>query len=102
MVQEIFIAENQVSVNLSGSIYVEEAALLRENLIRYIEKGHKVIIVDLKDVDYIDGSGLGAFVAINKRVLQHGGRLNIKGLHGLVKDLFVLTRVGKVFEIQSD
>jgi len=30
MVQEINVAENHVRVNLSGSMYVAEAALLRE------------------------------------------------------------------------
>ena len=100
MTQEITVAENQVLVKLSGSIYVEEAAQVRESLIGYIENGHKTFIVDLGEVDYIDSSGLGTLVAIHKRALQHGGSVIIKGLHGLVKDLFVLTRLDKVFELQ--
>lgn len=100
MLQEITVTENQVFVSLSGSIYVEEAARLRESLIGYIEKGHKSCVIDLGVVDYIDSSGLGTLVAIQKRALQHGGSVVIKGLQGLVKDLFVLTRLDKVFEIQ--
>jgi anti-sigma B factor antagonist len=100
MIQEITVAENHVLVSLSGSIYVEEAAQLRESLIGYIEKGHKTFIIDLGDVDYIDSSGLGTLVAIQKRALQNGGSVVIKGLKGLVKDLFELTRLTKVFEIQ--
>ena len=100
MIQEISIEENQVRVKLSGSIYVEEAAQLRESLLGYIEKGEKTFIVDLGGVDYIDSSGLGTLVAIQKRALQSGGSVVIKGLKGLVKDLFVLTRLDKVFEIQ--
>ena len=63
-------------------------------------KGHKTFIIDLGGVDYIDSSGLGTLVAIHKRALQNGGSVVIKGLHGLVKDLFELTRLDKVFEIQ--
>ena len=100
MIQEITVIDNQVQVNLSGSIYVEEAAQLRESLIGYIEKGHKSFIIDLGNVDYIDSSGLGTLVAIQKRALQNGGSVIIKNLKGLVKDLFELTRLTKVFEIQ--
>ena len=63
-------------------------------------KGHNMFIVDLGAVDYIDSSGLGTLVAIHKRALQNGGCVVIKGLHGLVKDLFEMTRLNKVFEIQ--
>ena len=97
---KITVEENQVLVKLSGSLYVEEAAQLRESLIGFIEKGHKNFVVDLGDVDYIDSSGLGTLVAIQKRALEHGGGVVIRGLQGLVKDLFELTRLTKVFEIQ--
>ena len=100
MIQEITVTEGHVVVSLSGSIYVEEAAQIRESLIGYIEKGHKTFVIDLGNVDYIDSSGLGTLVAIQKRALQNGGSVIIKNLKGLVKDLFELTRLTKVFEIQ--
>ena len=101
MIQEITVTDTNVLVSLSGSIYVEEAAQIRESLIGYIEKGHKTFLIDLGEVDYIDSSGLGTLVAIQKRALQNGGSVVIKGLKGLVKDLFELTRLTKVFEIQQ-
>ena len=100
MVQEINVAENHVQVNLSGSMYVEEAALLREKLIDHIDKGHKNFIIYLGDVDYIDSSGLGTLLHIRKRTLQNGGSVIIKGLQGLVKDLFEMTRVSSLFKIE--
>lgn len=100
MIQEISVTDEHVLVTLSGSIYVEEAAQLRESLIGYIDNGHKIFVVDLENVDYIDSSGLGTLVAIQKRALQNGGSVIIKSLRGLVKDLFELTRLTKVFEIR--
>lgn len=99
MIQEIKVTDQQVVVNLSGSIYVEEAAQIRERLIGYIDSGHNTFLIDLGNVDYIDSSGLGTLVAIQKRALQNGGSVIIKGIRGLVKDLFELTRLTKVFEI---
>ena len=59
MIQEITVVENQILVKLSGSIYVEEAAQLRESLIGYIGQGHKTFIINLGDVDYIDSQDWG-------------------------------------------
>ena len=100
MINQIQLVDNQVQATLQGAIYVEEAAALRETLLGYIEKGHNTFLIDLEGVDYIDSSGLGTLVAIQKRALQNGGSVVIKGLRGLVKDLFELTRLDKVFEIQ--
>lgn len=96
-----FSVENkQVAVTLTGSIYVEEATSLREQLLGYIEQGHSNFCINVAGVDYIDSSGLGVLVAIHKRALQHNGKVIIKGLTGVVKELFELTRLNKVFELQ--
>ncbi|MCX7781072.1 MAG: STAS domain-containing protein [Negativicutes bacterium] len=101
MKQEFNVINGQVNVGLAGSLYVEEAAILRERLLEYIHSGHRDFVVDMKGVDYIDSSGLGVLVAIQKRALQNGGRVIIKGLQGTVKELFEMTRLTKVFDIQA-
>ena len=100
MIRKITVAENKVLVNLSGSIYEEEAARLSESLMDLMAKGHNTLIIDLKNVDYIDSAGLGTLGAIHKRARENGGSVIIKGLHGFVKDLFELVQLDKVFEIQ--
>lgn len=100
MRQKTTVFDNQVLVTLSGSIYVEDAARLRESLVDYVGKGHKNFVIAFEGVDYIDSSGLGALVAIQKQALQKGGGVIITGIRGMVKDLFELTRLTKVFEIK--
>ncbi len=100
MIQEITITHDHVLVTLSGSIYIAEAGQLRENLFNHILEGHSTIVINFSDVDYIDSSGLGAIVAIHKRAMQGGGSVIVKGLQGLVKELFELTRLNFVLEIQ--
>ena len=100
MINQIRLVDNQVQAALQGAIYVEEAAALRETLLGYIEKGHNTFLIDLEGVDYIESSGFGTLVAIQKQALQHGGSVTLKGLHGLVKDLCELTRLDKVFDVQ--
>lgn len=100
MKQDFTVVNEEVIVNLTGSLYVEEAAALREKLLEYIQAGRRNFAIDLRSVDYIDSSGLGVLVAIQKRALQSGGKVVIKGLQGTVKELFEMTRLTKVFEIQ--
>ena len=90
----------QVIVSLSGSMYVEEAAILREKLLAFMESGHKEFIIKLNKVDYIDSSGLGVLVAIQKRALQMKGSVTLVGASGVVKELFELTRLNKVFAME--
>jgi anti-sigma B factor antagonist len=100
MIKEIAAVEEHLLLNLSGSIYVLEAAQLRESLTDYIQKGHNAFILDFTEVDYIDSAGLGTLLYIRNRALANGGSIIIKGLQGIVKDLFELTQLNRVFEIQ--
>jgi len=97
---ETTVTDEQVVVGLSGDMYVEEAAILREKMISLMETGHKHFVIKLHAVNYIDSSGLGVLVAIQKRALQMRGGVTIVGAHGLVKELFELTRLNKVFNMQ--
>lgn len=89
-----------VVVELEGKIYVDDASDLREKLLEQIKLGHKEFLVLMERVIYIDSSGLGVLVAIQKRALEQGGRgVMIRGLNGAVREIFELTRLNRVFEI---
>ena len=99
-IHELTINRNQVQVNLSGSIYVENVAEILDSFNGLIDKGYTTLIVDLSSVDYIDSAGLGALIAIHKRARVRSGGLMIKGQKGLIKELLELTRVDKVLAVQ--
>lgn len=94
------VVNNRVIVDLAGGMYVEGAEILREKLIKHMEQGHKHFVIKMASVDYIDSSGLGVLVSIHKRTSQTGGSLVISGVTGLVKELFTLTRLDKVFTME--
>lgn len=100
---EISISTNteEVIVTLVGSIYVEDAAVLREKLIAFVESEYKQFFIKLHGVDYIDSSGLGVLVAIQKKALQKNGSVTLVGAKGVVKELLELTRLNQVFRMQS-
>ncbi|NMA68314.1 MAG: STAS domain-containing protein [Desulfitobacterium sp.] len=99
MAIEINVQQNEVHVLLEGKIYVEDAAVLREKLLELLEQGQSRFVFHLHNLSYIDSSGLGVLVAIHKKALERNGKIVVKGLQGAVKELFLLTRLNKVFEI---
>lgn len=56
------------------------------------------VILDLRDVAFIDSSGLGAIVATMKH-LAKGQKLDLAGLSPAVDKVFRLTRMDSVFAI---
>lgn len=96
---EIKVQQHEVQVLLEGKIYVEDAAVLREKLFEQIEQGQSHFTFNLYNLSYIDSSGLGVLVAIHKKAMERNGGIVVKGLQGAVKELFLLTRLNKVFKI---
>lgn len=99
MQQNMVVDGKRVKLQLKGKMYVEEATMLREELQKSITKGCNEVVIDLHELEFIDSSGIGVLVAIHTRLSELGGRVILKGLSGLVLDVFNRTRLIKVFEI---
>jgi anti-sigma B factor antagonist len=97
---EMKIVNEQTHIFLAGSIYVEDAKQLREKLTALIEKGQTALNIDMAKVDYIDSTGLGMLISLKKLAVKNGGNVSVSGIQGLVRDVFELTRMSKVFGIQ--
>jgi anti-sigma B factor antagonist len=90
-------------IDLSGRVTLGEgSALLRETLKDMLQKGHKKIVLNFADVDYIDSSGIGELVSGFTTVRSHGGELKLLNLTTRVNDILQITRLYTVFDIHSD
>lgn len=72
---------------------------LKSEMQKLFEEGNKNLLIDLKDVRFIDSSGLGALVSGFKNAISHQGNLKLSSLQPQVKSMFELTRLHRVFEI---
>lgn len=70
----------------------------KERISQDVETGHKNLIIDLSEVDFIDSSGLGSLVAILKSVSADGS-LSLTGLHQKTEQIFKLTRMDTIFSL---
>lgn len=78
------------------------AALSFKDALRSAAEKSKVtrVVLDLKNVDFIDSSGLGAIVAVMK-LFAPDKRLELAALQPNVERVFRLTRMDQVFEIHD-
>lgn len=79
----------------------QKAPALREELIRRIDAGHHLLVLDLQATQFMDSSGLGALVSSLKRLGPKGG-MTLAGVGGAVARLFALTRMDRVFTMHDD
>jgi len=57
------------------------------------------LIIDLKDVDYIDSTGLGIMIGIKRRTTENGGKLVLVLYSERINKLFEITGLNKIFMI---
>jgi anti-sigma B factor antagonist len=90
-------------VDISGRIVLgEESAALRSLVGDLLAKGHKKILFNLGDVNYIDSSGLGHLVSAFTSVRKQDGELKLLNLTKKVHDVIQITRLYTVFDIMDD
>lgn len=66
-----------------------------------VQSHAKIIIVDFKNVTFMDSSGLAALVVSLKAVRAAGAKLLLCSINEQIKILFELTSMDQVFEIFS-
>ena len=75
------------------------AGQLRREVGEVVASGATQVLIDLKDVTFVNSSGLSALVSALKTVRTSGGKLFLCSVNDQVKMLFQLTRMDQVFEV---
>lgn len=92
--------EGQVCiVNLTGRLDLASGTNLKEELKTIFNQEKNMFHLNLKDVEFINSSGLGALVSIMKEIRLRKGRLTLSNLASYVKEIFEITQLSHIFEI---
>ncbi|MBU2937633.1 MULTISPECIES: STAS domain-containing protein [Pacificibacter] len=73
----------------------------KEEVIALIEGGASQLVIDFKEVSFLDSSGLGALTGVLKRI-GHRGDLVVCGLNSDVTQMFKICRMDRVFKSYLD
>jgi anti-anti-sigma factor len=86
-------------IKLNGNLNATTSQEFRQNIADILEIGAKIVLVDFKDVTFMDSSGLGALVLAFKTLRAADTKLVLCSINEQVRILFELTNMDKVFEI---
>jgi anti-sigma B factor antagonist len=96
-------AGNVTIVDVGGRVELgQESAAIRDLISNLLSQGHKQILLNLADVDYIDSSGLGSLIGSLASVRKQGGELKLLNLTDKVVDVMQVTRLYTVFDVTTD
>jgi anti-sigma B factor antagonist len=80
---------------------VYTAPQLRESIIDLLSHGARHIIADLREVDFLDSTGLGALVGSLKRLREQDGSLKLVTDADRIVRIFQLTGLVHVFALDA-
>ncbi|MBW4424946.1 MAG: STAS domain-containing protein [Nostoc desertorum CM1-VF14] len=89
-------------LELSGILDGIRGNELRRQMAGILAKGCDIVLLDMKEVNFIDSSGLGALVSAAQMVQNANGKLFVCSISDQVGMLFKLTKMDKILQIFAD
>jgi len=101
-IEEKHIDSDRCVLVLKGRIDAVSAPGLKRRMADLVTAGRKRIILEMKEISFMDSSGLSALVSGLKSTREVGGNLKLAGLHDQVSTVMRLTMLDRIFEIFAD
>lgn len=86
-------------LTVQGEVDIYTSPKLKDAIVGLLDQGQSRLVVDLKDVEFIDSAGLGVLLGSLKRVREHQGEIVLVAARDPVLKLFSLTGLDRVFRI---
>jgi anti-sigma B factor antagonist len=91
-------ADGRIAVfALRGSLDLSSARAVREAVAHVADE--REVVVDLRGVEFIDSTGLGALIGAHKRVVEHGHTLRVVLSEGTIERLLTITGLARIFAL---
>jgi anti-sigma B factor antagonist len=90
---------DDTTLKVRGSLDINSAPALAEEIDRIIAARPPRVVVDLSMLDLIDSSGVAALVKLYKGVRNANGLMTISGARDQPLAIFKLLRMDKVFNL---
>lgn len=86
-------------LTVTGEVDVSTAPELREHLMRLADEGHRLVVVDLTEVSFVDSTALGVLVSGVTRLRNDGGDLRLVVTQPHISKVLEITGLIDVFAI---
>src|SRR5207253_5020724 len=66
------------------------------------EAGRRKILLNFGNVEYLSSAALAKLITLNKKLQQTGGRLILCNIDPQIREVFEITKLNKLFNIQAE
>lgn len=66
------------------------------------EQGHKKVLLNFANVEYLSSAALGKLITLNKKVAAARGKLVLCTIDPTIYEVFEITKLNKIFDIRKD
>src|SRR5699024_8760479 len=94
--------QNHYTVKVSGEIDVYTAPELKDKLLPLTEVHGNDIQVDLKDITYMDRSGIGIYISAYKSSKEYESSMELIHAKDRVSRLFKVTGLDEIMNVRFD
>jgi len=99
LVKDIRKTPEATIVVLVGDVDLHHSPALHSTLIDVTSERPKKLVLDLREVPYMDSSGVGTMVEVFRRVSAYKGKMVLFGLNSRVRSVFEITKLDRFFTL---
>ena len=85
-------------IDVAGRLTSFEVGGLRDAIRLLLQQGRKDIVLNLRDLEYLDSSGIGELAREYVVVVKQGGQMKVVGLTAKVEEVLKITHLYQVFQ----
>ncbi len=95
--------EREIGVlDLHGNLVgIEETKAFHQAVRELLDQHYRKLVVDFKDVRFINSTGLGELISAHTSSVRRGCRLVLCNLNNSVSSLLVITGLEKILEVKK-
>ena len=91
--------DNYVVLHLEGDFVGNEDVDKLRDMFRALADKHQNLIIDLKNVSYLNSTSLGALLSGNALFEKKGGKAYVCSLNDYLKNIFQITKLTLIFKL---
>jgi anti-sigma B factor antagonist len=94
---------NSIIYHLTGNLIGEyDGIAIVESVNDKIGDGHKNFIMNMKDLQHINSTGLGVLITILTKARKIGGDVVLSHPSTFISNLLIITKLNSIFKVYND
>jgi len=93
---------NTLRVSQINELTASNSASIRDSIREGLLAGHQILDMDLSETTFIDSSGLGILISLQKTLRARNGAIRIVHPTPTVVQVLELTRMHRIFDLVRD